>query len=233
MFAVRPGAGLTAHGVAIIAPPFVLPFGSSAPLQAVRKQASSPSADGTAAEDHACSLPHRRCTRRAAWNRLPPRKQRHRRSGWRFNPLRRRLSVQRSFDGKQTARRSSSCPVTRFAVFPFPPFPRRGVCAVRSASPRFSLGPERLRWPFTGMPCANSLRLGFASGGRCAHALRASHWCSLPPPDHSVQGGSGRGTQAKIAAFMFPHPPPHPSFVKRLPVAGSRRVLAPVMPPAM
>ena len=56
---------------------------------------------------------------------------------------------------------------------------------------------------------------------------------SLPPPDHSVQGGSGRRPQATVAAFPFPHPPPHPSFVKRLPVAGSRRVLAPVMPPAL
>ena len=97
-----------------------------------------------------------------------------------------------------------------------------------------SRGPERLRWPLTGMPCANSLRLGFASGGRCAHALQASHWCSLAPDAGSLRPGRLRARNAGDGCRLpVLGPPPHPSSVKRLPVAGSRRVLAPVMPPAL
>ena len=175
----------------------------------MRKQASSPAAGGTAAKDHACSHLHRRCTRRAAWNRLPPRKQRHRRSGWRFNPLRRRLPVQRSDDGKQTARRSLRCPVMRFAVFPFPPCPRWGFCAVRSASPRFpadrkgSAGPSwecpaRIRFAWDSPPAGAALmRSGRLVGVRSlppAGSLRpgrlrarnAGDGCRLPVPAPSA-----------------------------------------------
>ena len=85
----------------------------------------------------------------------------------------------------------------------------------------------------------NALRVFAPLGIRLRRALRSCApgvslvFARSLPPDHSVRGGSGRGTQATVAAFPFPHPPPLPSSVKRLPAAGSRRVLAPVMPPAM
>ena len=83
--------------------------------------------------------------------------------------------------------------------------------------------PARIRFAWDSPPAGAALmRSGRLIGVR-----------SLPPPDHSGRGGSGRGTQATVAAFPFPHPTPLPSSVKRLPVAGSRRVLASVMPPAM
>lgn len=165
---------------------------------------------------------------------MPPRKQRHRRSCWQFNLIRWRLTIQRSDDGRQAARRSSNCPVMRLAVLPFPPCPPRGCSAVRSASPRFpadrkgSAGPSRdcpvrIRSAWDSLPAGAALmRSGRLIGVR-----------SLPPPDHSGLGGSRQGTQATVAAFPFSRPPPHQSSVKRLPVAGSRRVLAPVMPPAI
>ena len=89
----------------------------------------------------------------------------------------------------------SGGPSRGLQCFPVPPCPRRGICSVRSASPWFHHLPERLRLPSEGLPCAYSLRLGFASGRLCAHALRASGRCSLAlrQPDHSGRGGSGHG----------------------------------------
>ena len=96
---------------------------------------------------------------------------------------------------------------------------------MRSASHRFPRGPERLRWPSEGLPCADSLRLGFASGRRCAHALRASHGCSLAlrQPDHSGRGSSGHGNAGD--GCRLPVPPPFAASVLRE-TASSRGLTA-------